>query len=80
MNVAIAISLAGIGVERTSVQLIADPNIENNIHTIKAQGDFGEFQMEVINEAMPQNPKTSYLAALSVLSSIKEQNRRIKIV
>lgn len=80
MNVAIAISLAGIGVEKTSVQLIADPHVDKNIHTIKAQGDFGEFQMEVMNEAMPQNPKTSYLAALSVLSSIIEQNRRIKIL
>lgn len=80
MNVAIAISLAGIGVERTTVQLIADPTIERNIHTITACGDFGEFSLEVSNEAMPENPKTSYLAALSVLSSVKEQSRRIKIL
>lgn len=80
MNVAIAISLAGLGAEKTTVQLIADPNVEKNIHTIKAHGDFGEFTIEVKNEAMPKNPKTSYLAALSVLSSIKEQSRRIKIL
>jgi len=80
MNVAIAISLAGIGAERTTVQLIADPSIEKNIHTITARGDFGEFSLEVNNEAMPGNPKTSYLAALSVLSSVKEESRRIKIL
>lgn len=80
MNVAIAISLAGIGAEATTVQLIADPTIEKNIHRITADGDFGEFVIEVSNEAMPQNPKTSYLAALSVLSSIKEQSRRLKIL
>jgi len=80
MNVAIAISLAGIGAEKTAVQLIADPTIEKNIHTISAEGDFGDFSIEVSNEAMPQNPKTSYLAALSVLSSVKEQSRRLKIL
>lgn len=80
MNVAIAISLAGIGPKATNVQLIADPHINKNKHTIKAAGDFGSFTIEVKNEAMPQNPKTSYLAALSVLSSIKEQSRRIKIL
>lgn len=80
MNVAIAISLAGIGPAKTTVRLIADPHVEKNIHTIIAHGDFGQFSIEVSNEAMPQNPKTSYLAALSVLSSVKEQSRRIKIL
>lgn len=80
MNVAIAISLAGIGTENTKVRLIADPQLEKNMHTIEAEGDFGTFSIEVSNQAMPENPKTSYLAALSVLSSVKEQNRRMKIV
>lgn len=80
MNVAIAISLAGIGSKKTTVQLIADPNVEKNIHTIVAHGDFGHCSIEVSNEAMPQNLKTSYLAALSVLSSVKEQSRRLKIL
>lgn len=79
MNVAIAISLAGIGSEKTKVQLIADPKINLNIHTISAQGDFGKFTIEVTNDAMPQNPKTSYLAALSVLSNIRKQSQMLKI-
>lgn len=80
MNVAIAISLAGIGSEKTNVHLIADPKVNENIHTITATGDFGQFTIEVSNEAMPQNPKTSYLAALSVLSSVREQSRNLKIL
>lgn len=79
MNIAIAVSLAGIGSERTSVKVIADPQIEKNMHTIFAQGTFGEFTFEVVNEAMTENPKTSYLAALSVLASIQEQSSRLKI-
>jgi|SRR5690625_2667523 len=80
MNVAIALSLAGIGVERTIVKIVADPKIDKNNHTIEASGDFGNFSLMVSNEAMPNNPKTSYLAALSILSSIKEQSNRLKII
>lgn len=79
MNIAIAVSLAGIGSERTEVKIIADPQIEKNMHTIQAKGTFGEFTFEVVNEAMLNNPKTSYLAALSVLASIQEQSGRLKI-
>lgn len=80
MNVAIAISLAGIGSENTEVELIADPKVSKNIHNIEAKGDFGELSFTVINEAMPDNPKTSYLAALSVLSSIKDYSNRLQII
>ncbi len=79
MNVAIAISLAGIGPKRTRVRLIADPHIERNLHQIEAEGAFGRFSLEVENEALPGNPKTSYLAALSVLSSIFSHQKRIQI-
>lgn len=79
MNVAIAISLAGIGATKTKVDIIADPTIEKNLHYITATGDFGKFTMEVSNNAMPNNPNTSYLAALSVLASINDQKSRFKI-
>lgn len=79
MNIAIAVSLAGIGPYRTQVKIIADPSIEKNKHSIYAKGSFGEFNLNVVNEAMPCNPKTSYLAALSVFSSIKHQHSRLKV-
>lgn len=79
MNIGIAVSLAGIGPEQTKVKVISDPTIDKNRHTIYAEGLFGEFKIEIKNEAMPNNPKTSYLAALSVLSSIQHKNDKLKI-
>lgn len=71
MNVSIVLALAGLGFERTAVTLIADPNVTQNIHQIKVVGDFGEANIEVKNNPMPANPKTSYLAALSIVGTLK---------
>src|SRR5699024_723205 len=77
MNIAIAVSLAGLGADETDVKVIADPTIDKNKHTISANGAFGEFTIEIINDAMPSNPKTSYLAALSVLASIQHKDNTL---
>lgn len=65
-NVAATLALAGIGMERTQVELIADPEMACNQHKVFAKGAFGE--MEVVMRGLPlaNNPKTSMLAALSV--------------
>lgn len=70
-NVAIAISLAGIGTEKTTVQIIADPNVTRNGHTIQLEGDFGQAKIAIENNPSPTNPKTSYLTSLSILSVIR---------
>ena len=57
MNVAITLSLAGIGVDDTKVTIIADPPVEKNIHSIGARGDFGEMEMNIENNPSPKNPK-----------------------
>jgi aspartate dehydrogenase len=72
VNVAATISLAGIGFERTKVRIIADPKLSRNVHEIKVEGDFGNFCTRVENFPSPQNPKTSYLAALSAISTLKK--------
>lgn len=78
-NVAITLSLAGIGVDKTSVKIIADPKVEKNIHTIHAHGDFGEVNITIENNPSPENEKTSYLTALSVLSSLQSLTRQVMI-
>ena len=78
-NVAIVLSLAGIGIERTSVKIIADPKVTKNIHTIHAQGVFGEVDITVQNNPSEDNAKTSYLTALSILSALKSLNEQIRI-
>lgn len=79
INVSIILSLAGLGVDKTFVQIIADPKIDKNIHEIKASGPFGKFTVTVENEPMPKNAKTSYLAALSILAVLREIGSEVRI-
>lgn len=72
VNVAATISLAGIGFERTGVKVIADPRLSRNVHEIRAEGDFGNFTTRIENFPSPENPRTSYLAALSAISTLKK--------
>jgi len=72
VNVAAAISLAGIGVEKTRVRIIVDPASDRNRHEIEVIGDFGRFITQVENVPSPENPETSYLAALSAVATLKK--------
>lgn len=72
INVAATLSLAGIGFEKTKVKIIADPSIHKNTHTIIIKGDFGEMRSEIDNVPFPENPKTSYLAALSAIATLRK--------
>ncbi|HJH31278.1 MAG TPA: aspartate dehydrogenase [Methanosarcinaceae archaeon] len=72
VNVAASLSIAGIGFEKTKVRIIADPALSTNMHEILVEGDFGKFTTKVENVPSPTNPKTSYLAALSAIATIKK--------
>lgn len=71
VNVAATVSLAGIGPERTKVRVVADPDAPGNVHEISAVGEFGEFQFKLVNRPHPNNPKTSYLAALAAIEALR---------
>ena len=62
LNVVAALSLAGIGPERTRVVLVADPAETRNVHEIRATGAFGEMTLRFANLPSADNPKTSALA------------------
>src|SRR5699024_1388157 len=79
INVSIILALAGIGAKETVVEIIADPLINNNMHTIQIEGAFGSSVLTVTNNPMKANPNTSYLAALSILNTLKSRSNRIKI-
>jgi aspartate dehydrogenase len=72
INVAVAVSLAGIGVDRTRVEIVADPEAKRNVHEVFARGKFGELYFRVENLPSPENPKTSYLAALSAIATLRK--------
>lgn len=79
VNVCATISLCGLGFEKTDVRIIADPTISENIHELEVYGDFGHMKMTIENKPSPQNPKTSYLAALSAVSALKRITDPIQI-
>jgi aspartate dehydrogenase len=71
INVAAILGLAGIGIEKTKVSIIADPRITVNQHQIDAVGAFGEISVTVRNVSSPINPKTSLLAVLSAIECLR---------
>lgn len=71
VNVAAALSLAGLGPERTKVQVVADPSLDRNVHEVVARGSFGELYLRLANVPSPDNPKTSFLACLSPLATLR---------
>ncbi|QLH75133.1 MAG: aspartate dehydrogenase [Methanomassiliicoccales archaeon] len=71
VNVSATISLLGLGLDKTKVQLICDPFSDCNTHKLIVKGVFGEITAETENVPFPSNPATSYLAALSAIAAIK---------
>lgn len=71
-NVTAAVALAGVGFEKTAVRLMADPAVTKNVHELDVEGDFGRFFIRLENNALPQNPRTSWLAALSIEAELRK--------
>jgi len=70
VNVSVAMSLAAG--QDADVELWVDPAVDKNIHELFIEGAFGETYIKVTNLPSPDNPATSYLAALSILSLLKD--------
>lgn len=71
VNVAASLSLAGIGFQKTKVKIIADPSLSQNFHEIRVRGEAGELETKAHDFPSPENPKTSYLAALSAIRTLR---------
>jgi aspartate dehydrogenase len=79
INVAASLSIAGIGPEATRVKIVADPAAKENVHEIEAEGEFGNLFVRVENVPSVTNPKTSYLAALSAIATLKRISHPIRV-
>ena len=72
VNVAAALALAGIGPDRTSVEIWADPGVTRNIHRIEVEAEAARFSMQIENVPSEENPRTGRLTALSVIAALKK--------
>jgi aspartate dehydrogenase len=77
VNVSVAMGLAA-GAD-ADVELWVDPEVTNNVHELFIEGDFGEAYIRVNNIPSPDNPATSYLAALSILSLLEDLKSPIRV-
>jgi aspartate dehydrogenase len=71
VNVAVALSLAGIGPDKTTIRLYADPTVDRNTHTITVDADSTRFTMKIEGVPSPENPATGKLTPLSVLAVLR---------
>lgn len=76
-NVAAAVALAGVGFDNTQVCLIADPTVTENIHEIAVEGAFGDFHFRIAGQGLPDNPRSSALAAMSIVAALAEMQKPI---
>lgn len=77
-NVAVITALAGVGLDRTRIVLVADPMAALNSHEIRAEGDFGTLEIRLMNRPLATNPKSSEMTALNLVRMI--ENRAAALV
>jgi aspartate dehydrogenase len=78
VNVAAALSLAGIGPDLTTIDIWADPTVERNCHTIEVEADSARFSLTIEN-IPSDNPKTGRITALSALAALRKLHSPFRV-
>lgn len=72
VNVAAALAMAGIGPDRTTIEIWADPAVSRNMHRIEVEAEAARFAFEIENVPTLENPRTGKLTALSVVALLRK--------
>jgi aspartate dehydrogenase len=78
VNVAAALSLAGIGPDRTTIEIWADPGVKRNMHRVVVEADSARFEMAIEN-VPSENPKTGRITALSVVAVLRKMVSPLRV-
>jgi aspartate dehydrogenase len=78
VNVTAAVSLAGVGPDKTRVRILAVPGLARNCHDIDVEGEFGKLHVHIEN-VPSENPKTGKLTALSIIRAIQDAADTVRI-
>ena len=78
LNVSAAVSLAGLGPDKTQVRILAVPGLERNCHDIEVEGEFGLLTIHIEN-IPTENPRTGRLTALSIIRSVQDASDPVRI-
>ncbi len=78
VNIAAVLAMAGIGFDRTRLEVVADPALTRNTHTIRISGKTGDITVVLENVPSPDNPKTAWLACYSVLAALRSLGSSVR--
>jgi len=79
VNVAAALSLAGIGPDRTTLEIWADPGVDRNTHHIEVESDSARFALDIATIPTEENPRTGKITALSVIACLRSLTQTLKV-
>jgi aspartate dehydrogenase len=74
----VALSLAGIGPDRTRLEIWADPALTRNVHRVEVESDSARFSMSIEN-VPSENPRTGRITALSVIAFLRKQFAPLRV-
>lgn len=78
VNISAAVSLAGLGPDRTRIRILAVPGLKRNCHDIEVEGEFGRLAVHIEN-VPSENPRTGRLTALSIIRSVQDAADPVRI-
>ena len=78
-NLAASVALAGLGLDKTWVRLVADPGVEGNSGVIIAKSRLAELEASLVGAADPINPKTSEITAYSIIAALENSENTIRL-